>query len=256
MKTIFLSLLISLGASSAFGQAKCDVVNHYNDFFRMRIETEEGQHYRMKRTVKTGATACFPVTDSNIDYLDYLLSNFSKQENEKGLDEIKDSVTLQKTYITRLKKDSIFNGIMRELALKSVERKATRDTVTMNRLLNFAVKYFSVLKLDPKGNYVGKVCAGLNGITSTEAVRRPLVEAFCFSSVFRNYDGERFSMYKEFVKAIEELYKVNLGVDNKEKLLRAQGAVFMLMRNNENLKKMLLVEYEKNKDWLPFILKS
>jgi hypothetical protein len=61
-------------------------------------------------------------------------------------------------------------------------------------------------------------------------------------------------MYDEFVKAIKELYKVNLGIDKNEKLLRAQGAIFLLMRNNENLKKMLKAEYKKQEDYLPFIL--
>ncbi|MBK6525094.1 MAG: hypothetical protein IPG07_05770 [Crocinitomicaceae bacterium] len=63
-------------------------------------------------------------------------------------------------------------------------------------------------------------------------------------------------MYDEFVKAIKELYKVNLGIDREEKLLRAQGAMYLLMRNSENLNKMLASEYESNKDYLPFILKT
>ena len=61
-------------------------------------------------------------------------------------------------------------------------------------------------------------------------------------------------MNVEFVNAIKELYTVNLGIDKTEKLLRSQGAMFLLMRNNENLKKMLKSEFEKQKDFLPFIL--
>lgn len=61
-------------------------------------------------------------------------------------------------------------------------------------------------------------------------------------------------MYNEFVKAIKELYKVNLGIDRNEKLLRAQGAMFLLMRNNENLRMMLKEEYDQQKEYLPFVL--
>ncbi len=87
-----------------------------------------------------------------------------------------------------------------------------------------------------------------------ENERKPFIEAFCFSSILKHYQSEEFSMYDEFVKSIKELYKVNLATDKDEKLLRAQGAMFILMRNNENLKKMLMKEYEKNKEFLPFIL--
>jgi len=61
-------------------------------------------------------------------------------------------------------------------------------------------------------------------------------------------------MYDEFVKAMKELYKLNLGNEKEEKVLRAQGAMFILMRNNENLRKMLKSEYIKQKEFLPFVL--
>ena len=61
-------------------------------------------------------------------------------------------------------------------------------------------------------------------------------------------------MYNEFVKGIKELYKINLGIENDDRLLRAQGAMYMFMRNNEILKELLLFEYENKKEYLPFVL--
>ena len=55
-------------------------------------------------------------------------------------------------------------------------------------------------------------------------------------------------MYNEFVKGIKELYKINLGVDDDERLLRAQGAMYIIMRNNDALKELLLFEYEQKKE--------
>jgi len=60
----------------------------------------------------------------------------------------------------------------------------------------------------------------------------------------------------EMVKSAKQLYKINLGIDENERLLRAQGAMYFLMRNDKNLKKMLRHEYEVNKENLPFILKD
>ena len=52
----------------------------------------------------------------------------------------------------------------------------------------------------------------------------------------------------------KELYKINLGIENDDRLLRAQGAMYMFMRNNEILKELLLFEYENKKEYLPFVL--
>lgn len=54
---------------------------------------------------------------------------------------------------------------------------------------------------------------------------------------------------------MEELYEINLGIENNDRLLRAQGALYMFMRNNEVLKELLLFEYENKKEYLPFVLK-
>ena len=61
-------------------------------------------------------------------------------------------------------------------------------------------------------------------------------------------------LYNEFVNGIKALYTLNLGIDANQRLLRAQGAMFMYMRNNEILKKALLATYRKKKDFLPFVL--
>ena len=100
------------------------------------------------------------------------------------------------------------------------------------------------------------MCTGINGLKQTEKERRPQIEAFCFTTIFNNYRGEQFNMYDEFVKGIKELYKINLGIDDNDKLLRAQGAMYMFMRNNENLKELLILEYKKKKEYLPFILEA
>jgi hypothetical protein len=51
---------------------------------------------------------------------------------------------------------------MTELVSKSIDKKTTKDTITMDKLLNIAVKYFSITKINEQGAYVGKVCVGLN----------------------------------------------------------------------------------------------
>ena len=255
MKKILLIIITTIITIQGYGQKQCDIRNHYEDFISVQKSSYDGTEYLINSIVETNRKSCFSsLVNSNTMFIDYLLTNFSSISNHQNLLQLTDSVTLRKAYFLDLKKDSLFNAVMIELVSKSIDKRIPKDTVTMDDLLNIAVKYFSIKKINEADYYVGKVCVGLNDIQKTEAQRKPFVEAFSFSSIFKHYRSEEFSMYDEFAKAIQELYKVNLGIDKNEKLLRAQGAMYLLMRNNENLKKMLKTEYERQKEFLPFIL--
>ena len=254
-KLILTTLILTLITIQGYGQKQCDIKTHYEDFISAEKSFYNEKSYLIKRVVETQKKSCFSeLVNNNPMFIDYLLTNFSSNANYQNQLELTDSVVMRNTYFDDLRKDSLFNSIMTDLVNKTIDKKIPKDTISMDKLLNVAVKYFSIMRLTDEGHYVGKVCVGLNDIKKTESDRKPFIEAFSFSSILKHYQSEEYSMYDEFVKAIKELYKVNLGIDKNEKLLRAQGAMFLLMRNNENLKKMLKSEYEKQKEYLPFIL--
>lgn len=254
MKKTLIALLLGI-SFQGFGQDECKFSEHYPDFISIEKTTQNEKSYLIKRVVETNSKSCLSsFVNNNISFIDYLLTNFSSNSNYPTILQMTDSVEIRNTFLNDLKTDSMFNSVMSELVSKSIDKTVAKDTVTMDQLLNVAVKYFSIMRLTREGYYMGKVCVGLNDIKKTEANRNPFMEAFSFSSILKNYQGEEFNMHNEFVKALQDLYKVNLGLDKDEKLLRAQGAMFFLMRKNENLKKMLLSEYEKQKDSLPFVL--
>lgn len=255
MKHFIFIAIITFSSIGMNGQNHCDFTKYYEDFISIDKITHNGNDFLTKQVVETNKKSCVSeLINNNIMFFDYLLTNFSSNSNDKSLLQINDSLSLRKNYFEGLKKDSLFNSTMNELVNKTIDKKIPKDSLNMNQLLNIAVKYFSINKLTKEGDYAGKVCAGFNSIKSTEKIRKPFVEAFCFSSIFNNYISEEFSMYEEFVNAIKELYTINLGVEEEEKLLRAQGAMFLIMKNNNKLRKMLQVEYEKQKEYLPFIL--
>lgn len=254
-KLILTTIILTLISIQGFGQKQCDINNHYEDFISVQKSIYNQKAYLIKRVVETKKKSCFSdLVNNNPMFIDYLLTNFCSNANYQNILELPDSIAIRNKYFNDLKKDSLFNSIMTDLVNKTIDKKISKDTISMDKLLNVAVKYFSIMRLNDERNYVGKVCIGLNDIKKTESERKPFIEAFSFTSILKHYKSEEYSMYDEFVKAIEELYKVNLGIDKDEKLLRAQGAMFLLMRNNENLKKMLKSEFEKQKDFLPFIL--
>lgn len=254
-KLILTTIILTLITIQGYGQKQCDIKTHYEDFISVQKSIYNEKAYLTKRVIETQKKSCFSdLVNNNPMFIDYLLTNFSSNANYQNLLDLPDSIAIRNRYFNDLKKDSVFNSVMTDLVNKTIDKTTPKDRISMDKLLNVAVKYFSIMRLTDEGHYVGKVCVGLNDIKKTESERKPFIEAFSFSSILKHYQSEEYSMYDEFVKAIKELYKVNLGIDKDEKLLRAQGAMFLLMRNNENLKKMLKNEYEKQKGHLPFVL--
>jgi hypothetical protein len=221
-KSILTGLIWIIITLPGFTQKECLITEHYEDFITVEKTTINEKNYLIKRIVETDKKSCFSdLINNNTTFIDYLLTNFSSNANFQNLLSLTDSIALRKAYFLDLKKDSVFNSVMTELIAKSISKEIPKDTVSMDNLLNIAVKYFSIVGLTEEGYYSGKVCVGLNDIKKTEKERKPFIEAFCFSSILEHYQSEEYSMYDEFVKAIKELYKVNLGIDREEKTVES-----------------------------------
>lgn len=227
-------------------QTPCDIQAHFEDFIKLEKISHNGQDYVVKRIVQSENPSCVQsLVNSNSMFFNYLLTNFTSPDLDKQLLEDNNTTDSNTLDLTIFKQDTLFNALLADLADKTIHKEEAKDTLTLNQLLNVAVKYFSITKITEEGYYSGKVCAGLNDIKATEKNRKPFVEAFCFSSILNNYRTDEFSLYGEFVTALRELYSINLGIDEEDSLLRAQGAMYVLMKNNEQLSKMLKAEYIK-----------
>ncbi len=254
MKNVLLIIVIGIITVNSYSQSNCNIVKEYQKIFKIEKRQSGKREFLFKTVNKIDVNSCFSnLVNNNTMYISYLRTHFSDNSNYEKLMTINDSILLQKEFVKSLQKDKKFNNKLTKNRLNQFS--STLDTVSMNELLNIAIKYFSIIKVNNNGRYSGKVCAGINGIKMTEKERKPQVEAFCFSTILNNYQGRKFNMYNEFVNGIKELYKINLGVDKEDNLIRAQGAMYMFMRNNKTLKELLLYEYEKKKKYLPFVLK-
>ncbi len=258
MKQLLLILAIGVITINSYSQTNCNIIEEYQKIFTIEKKKYREREHLMKSVNKLENNDCFSdLINNNGQYIDYLRTHFSDNSNYKKLMSITDTIELQNEFIKSLQNDSLFNSVMYGLTKKITnESQFIPDTVSMIKLLNIAVKFFSIIRINNDGYYIGKVCTGINGLNQTEKVRKPQIEAFCFTTIINNYQGEQFNMYNEFVKGIKELYKINLGIKNDERLLRAQGAMYMFMRNNDKLKELLLFEYEKKRKYLPFVLEN
>lgn len=254
--TIHFYIILLFTSLNCYSQINCDIKEYYSNFIHIEKNTSEGNSFLIKRIKKIEDNSCISdAINNNTAFFDYILTNFSSNQEYQYLLELNDSLELHKKYIEYLNTDSLFNTTLQNFMDKSINKTVAKDSFSLDEILNIAVKYFSIIRLTKEGYYIGKVCVGINDIRNTEVNRNPFIEAFAFSSILKHYQNSEYNLYEEFVKNIKELYKVNLGINKSEKLLRAQGAMFLLMRNNEKLKNMLKSEYELNKEYLPFVLK-
>lgn len=237
----------------AMSQTDCDPISQYGSFISTSKLTHNGQSYLTTKSVAVPDDHCLAsAVNQNLKYIDYLISNYSDRSRHQELAVIEDSLALQKECISLLQQDDSFNQVMTQF-IQGVNDESTKAEYNTDNVLNIAIKYFSITGLQGN-NYMAKVCAGINDIKKTELTRKPQLEAFCFSAILEAMQpGGDGQLMKDFTGRIRELYKMNLGVDREERLLRAQGAVFISMRNSLVLKKLLEEAYESKKESLPFV---
>jgi hypothetical protein len=255
---ILLWTMLSLGSLQAQNLSKCAISDHYGLIFNAFRYVDGERSIVLTNVDSLPENHCLaPLVNANQMYLDYFLKNCSHLDFEALQVVVKDSTKLQKAFIKQLNKDEEFNQLLNTFSARFLNPSLPpTETFSMDKVLDVAVKFFNINKITPEGYYSGKVCVGINGIKSTQKERSLQLEAFCFAAVFEGYQSPEFNLQGEFVKAIKELYKLQLGVDEKERLLRAQGGMFFLRRNNAQLRAALLHEYELRKAYLPFEIKA
>jgi hypothetical protein len=252
-KLLFILTAFCLFSNIIFAE-NCEIINHYGDFIRIEKKKYEDEEYLTWKIVKPNYEFCFAELFENTDYVEYLLMIFPAGKVYEEMDELMksgaDSSILQNNFIQKLQKDSSFNAVMSELVQKSIDKKIPKDTISMDYFFNILVKFFEVTQIQ-NDKYSVKICIG-NGIENTEIERNPQVEAFAYSLVFTKLPEAQDIL----LKTGAELYKINLGIgiNNEEAVLRAQGALYFLLRNNQNFKDFYANEYEANKELLPFVI--
>ncbi|MCO6483568.1 MAG: hypothetical protein J5I62_12335 [Flavobacteriales bacterium] len=244
-----------IGCAPVVSGQGCHVPDHYGEFIVLERTLHEGQSYFSTSITDAPEAGCVGAwVNRDKRFVDYLVQNFPRNVDRVELSRYKDEAEMNAAFIRGLQADTAFNGIMQGWVDKATDRAHVADTISMAAMLDVAVKFFSIYRLDADGRYVGKICVGLNDVAKTEEVRRPYVEAFCFSAIFGHLDDDAANLYDEFRNTARQLYEVSLGIDPGERLLRAQGAMYFLMRASGPLRQVLLQEYDRKKDWLPFVL--
>ncbi len=252
-KLIFVFLLTFI---TSLLSANESILDKLDRIFKVEKLNYKGNTYITKNVNKLPEKDPFAnLVNNNTLYLDYLLVNYSKHIENNKLLKIKDMKKLNNKFIQELKKDEKFIKLLKEFEYYYLNNNEKRKTeISFDKFLNLSTKFFAVTKII-NNKYSVHICVGLNLIKETENERLPHVEAFLFNTI-QNQMKENNKFVNELYKNIKKLYKINFGSDNKKRLLRAQGALLMLMFENKELKNIIISEYKKYEKYLPFKVKD
>jgi len=189
-------------------------------------------------------------------YIGYIFTNFRSKEIKKGgvIDKKREKEIIFKEYKELLKKDTLFVNTLQRISDNSVKNIEERPSYDFDMVMDIATKFVKIAGINEQGNYTLKVCVGVNDLEQTQSKRYADIEAFCFVSVFNAYLNKENPLKSEIIKEFHKIVPLSMGIEKEERILRAQGALMVLMYQNESFKQALLKEYEDKKEILPFTI--
>ncbi|MEG1021987.1 MAG: hypothetical protein RSE50_10760 [Myroides sp.] len=189
-------------------------------------------------------------------YFGYVFSHF-RDENIKTLEPLEDESKKEaafKNYRQRLKNDSLFVNTLKQISINSSKPIEEKPVYSFDDVLDIATKFIKITKLDKDENYVLKICSGVSDIEETFLKRHADIEAFCFVTIFNSYTSGDEILKNEIYNEFYKIVPLSMGIEKEKRILRAQGALMVLMYQNESFKQAILNEYAEKKEILPFTI--
>jgi len=193
----------------------------------------------------------------NKSFIDYIFTNFRSKEIKKGgiIDKKREKEIIFKEYKELLKNDTLFVNTLQRISDNSAKNIKDRPSYDFDVVMDIATKFVKIIDINADGNYVLKVCVGINDLERTQSKRYADVEAFSFLAILNHYQDKNNPLKDEIIKEFHKIVPLSMGIQKEERILRAQGALMVLMYQNESFKQALLKEYEDKKEILPFTIK-
>lgn len=191
-------------------------------------------------------------------YSNYIFYNFKNSNNISGR-VVKDLSLKEedfKIYRNNLKQDTLFVNTLQQVSNNSLKKIEDKPSYDFDEVMNIACKFVKITGLNKNDNYVLKVCVGVNDLENTESKRDAGIEAFCFKSIFDAYVDSSVGLKDEIINEFQKITPISMGIKKEEKILRAQGALYVLIYNNKTFRDVLMKSYEANKNILPFAIKK
>ena len=126
--------------------------------------------------------------------------------------------------------------------------------IAMRDLVSVAVRFFYPDTILPDGSVWAHICVGLNGLKDMQTPPDLAVEAFAAGAILRDSKAEKHPLQDEFGETLGRILQLDLSSDLEVRLTRIQGALWASLAESRLLRRSLRREYERSRDWLPFVL--
>lgn len=256
MKAIYSSSFILIlflfgGQSQGLAQESPSLFQDYTQF--LEVKFYDSSPYIAIKQVDSSRIGAASINEQP-SFWDFLIINHAARLDYDALAQINDTIAVSQKVIQHLEQDATFAPLVQNYQAKVVNHTQAKDTVYLDQILNVAVKFFNLTGINAQGAYTGRICVGINPLKNTEKTRSPYLEAFAFDAIINNLSSEIYPFYNYYITAVQKVYKLNLGTNDQDQLLRAQGAVFIQMVDSTDLQQLLKDEYKRKQEILPFYL--
>ena len=118
--------------------------------------------------------------------------------------------------------------------------------------MDVIVKYFEITSVDSRGNFKTRMGISEDGLVSTLDKRHPLLEVYCLHII----KAHQYKAYQAMEKGKRVIKKLQLGLNEADKLRRAQGVLYAIVSQDEAFRTVVLDDYDSKKESLPFVLNT
>jgi hypothetical protein len=243
-----------------------EVKNFYGDLFGLHVEKRErGISFYFEEKKLSKNHPCYKIYKDYELYCDYLMFNYCNVNVLQIATSNYDSLQSDKKFVELLKTDSLFNSQFLPLVYNCLKSKKititdyappAKQRIKESDLVTAASRFFYAANLDTVKRVIDwYICVGKNPYYNNPEIKKlPAVEAFSFL-VLMDHKYYKSDFKKDFhnnIKLVaQEARQVN-GWENKLALARKRMPEEMV--KSEDLKRVLLKEYHKQKNILPFMV--
>ena len=210
-----------------------------------------------KVVIPTEDTTLGRFVEQNLGFIELLKTNYTTITSDEFAG-IKETAVLQEKYIAALKKDELFNQYFLPFichfynseGIEIVGFDAKKKAFSIDEVMDIIVKYFEVTSVDSRGNFKTRIGISEDGLVSTLDKRHPLLEVYCLH-IIKAY---QYKAYQAMEKGKRVMKKLQLGLNENDKLKRAQGVLYAIVSQDEAFRAVILDDYNSKKLSLPFLV--
>lgn len=235
-----------------------EVKGKYGEFIIAYKKTAVGRTYIDKKVVEpTNDTLLASFVSNNRNLIELVTTNYLSVSSDE-LVNIKDSLKLQAKFAALIKEDALVNKYFLPFLCAYYQSsgytvegwKTAKPVYSFDEMIDVAIKFFELKDIDSRGNFKTRIGISEDGLVKTLDQRKPLLEIYCLNVIKK----QNYQAYQALNKARKAAEKLQLGLNESDRLLRAEGAIYALISQDERFRALLKAAYDKNATTLPFII--